>query len=178
MSRRWKMLSAGAVAIMALGLLGACGGDGGDGGGAGDGGMSREQFSREVSGTVQQLSQQFGQQLEPMFQALDRAGIDENQEIPPPLERQAQAIARSLAQQQQAAAEELARLEPPEGAQEPREELVQATREQADRLEELAGQGEITLREFADATEFSPDIRQALQTLRERGFDVQPPPAG
>ncbi|MDQ3607966.1 MAG: hypothetical protein M3459_03565 [Actinomycetota bacterium] len=178
MSRRWKMLSAGAAAIMAVGLLGACGGDGGDGGGAGDGGMSREQFSREVSGTVQQLSQQFGQQLEPVFQALDRAGIDENQEIPPPLERQAQAIARSLAQQTRETGEELARLEPPEGAEEPREQLVQATREQADRLEQVAGQDEITLREFADATEMPPDVRQALQTLRERGFEVQPPPGG
>lgn len=178
MSRRWRMLSAGAAAIMAVVLLGACGGDGGDGGGGGDGGMSREQFSREVSGTVQQLSQQFGQQLEPVFQALDRAGIDENQEIPPPLERQAQAIARSLAQQEQAAAEELQRLQPPEGAEQPREELVQAMRDQADRLEGLAGQGEITLREFADATETPADLQEALQTLRERGFDVQPPPGG
>ncbi len=51
-------------------------------------------------------------------------------------------------------------------------------RDQADRLEELAGQGEIRLREFADTTETPPDVEEALQTLRERGFEVQPPPAG
>lgn len=169
------MLSACAAAIMAVGLLGACGGDGSAGG---EGGMSRQQFSREVSGTVQQLFQQFGQQLEPVFQALDRAGLDENELIPPPLEGQAQAIARSLAQQERAAADRLGRLQPPEGGEEPRDELVDATREQADRLEELAGQDPIALREFADATQIPPDVGEALETLRERGFEVAPPPGG
>lgn len=172
------MLSACAAGIMAVGLLGACGGDGSAGGEGGQSGMSHQQFSREVSGTVQRLSQQFGQQLEPVFQALDRAGVDENELIPPPLEGQAQAIARSLAQQERAAADRLGRLQPPEGGEEPRDELVDATREQADRLEELAGQDAIALREFADATQIPPDVGEALETLRERGFEVQPPPGG
>lgn len=136
------------TAICVLALAAGCGGDDR---------LTNEELAKRLNQTVDRISGEFAQ----VFQRVGRRG--ENEQVPAPakqaLERAADVERRSV--------DEIAELEPPEDAEEATNRLIDAARAQADQLDRLAREEELTVKELADALEFGP-TRDALEELRRK----------
>ena len=135
--------------------------------------LTEAETARRINDALGATSRQIQQQFHPVFQQLE--GVPEDGPVPDrvhaQLEQRTSAIARTLRN----TADEVAEFSPPEDAEEEVDSLVDAAREQADRLEELPERENLTVRELADAIEPPTD---ELRRLRDAGIRVQPPGGG
>lgn len=134
--------------------FGACGGDPR---------LSDGELEERINPIVQRISGEFGA----VFTELGMAG--EGDRVPAAVRDRL----REAAQAERDASEEAAALEPPERAEESVDRLVDATRSQADQLEQLAGRSDLTVGEMADAIE-GGETAAALEELARAGY-VAPP---
>ena len=135
----------------------ACGGD--------DDRLTREQFKSELQPAVDQISAGFGA----VFAVIGRA--EETDRVPAAaLERLSDAAAR-----ERRIAGRLADLQPPKDLEGATDRFVAGAQRQADDLERLAGQDDVTVAQVADAVEQGASVAP-LRELGKAGV-VAPPGA-
>lgn len=152
-----RHLTSMAAAISAVVTLAACGG-------SEDERLSDAEFSKQMNPIVQQISREFGS----VFQELGEA--DEGDRVPAGVRTRLAAAAKA----ERDAIADVADIEPPERAEAAFEKLERGANAQADQLEELAGQRNLTVGRMADALE-GGEAAEALRELAEGGF-IEPPP--
>lgn len=155
---------AGAVVVVAALLAAGCGGDDR---------LSEEEATQRINDSVAETTQEFEQQVGSIFQQIGR--LPEDAEVPDRIRTRLDEPTAALAARLRETADELADLDPPEDAEDEVEALEEASREQAERIEELPAREGLTVRELADAME---PPSEELRRLREAGLDVRLPDDG
>jgi hypothetical protein len=150
--RDFMIMTATAGACLSLA---ACGGDDR---------LSDRELENRLTPIAERISGEFGA----VFAELGRA--EEVERVPADVRDRL----RQAAEAERQASDEAAALEPPERAEKPVDRLVEATRAQADRLEQLAGTNDLTVGQMADAVE-DGEVAAALEDLAKGGY-VEPPP--
>lgn len=134
------------------------------GGGESEERLSKEEFSKQVNPVVQRISAEFGT----VFSELGRA--DESERVPADVRERLAAAARV----ERDAVGGLRDIQPPEAADASLEKLERGARSQADELDRLARDPDLTVGRMADAME-GGETAQALRELAEGGY-IEPPP--
>jgi hypothetical protein len=142
------------LAAAALGAVAGCGGDD-------DEELSREEFSEQLQSIIEEPSAAFGRL------AQEGARLKPADVLPEELKAEIGAVGETMRE----AADELEELDPPEDAEEQTQQLIDAIRERAEAFEQVAGEADITLREFAPTLrESGGRVDQALEALRQLGY--------
>ena len=158
-----RMASAALAAGVAMSIA-ACGSDE-------DERLSKQETTKRLNETFAATSAQIQQQFHPVFEQLQQGR--ENAPVPDRVRAQLDQPAGAAADALRDAADQAEELDPPSDVEDEINSFAEAARQQATRLEELAAQERITVRELADAV--APPMDE-LQRLSEAGIEVQPPP--
>ena len=145
-----------AAALLAALTVAACGGEDR---------LTREQYSAKLQPAVDEISAGFGT----VFEEIGRA--EESDRV----SGAAQQRLADAAARERKVADELADLEPPEDLEDASDRLVTGARRQADELDRLATEEQVTVAQVADAIEEGASV-EPLRELGKAGV-VTPPGA-
>ena len=160
---RMRRMTSSAMAIGIAMSIAACGG--GD-----DERLSKEETAQRLNEIFGATSAQIQRQFHPVFAQLQQGR--ENAAVPERVRAALDGPTSAAADELREAAEQAEELDPPSDVEDEVDAFAEAARRQADRLDELAAQEGLTVRELADAV--APPMEE-LQRLRDAGIEVQPP---